>query len=57
MLLLLFLELMEDMLELEGILLTLVELFILPSVKLKLMQKQSLDISMVDMEHIVLVLL
>jgi len=54
MLLLLFLELMEDMLELEGILLTLVELFILPSVKLKLMQKQSLDISMVDMEHIVL---
>jgi len=51
MLLLLFLELMEDMLELEDILLTLVELFILPSVKLKL----SLGISMVDMEHIVLV--
>jgi len=54
MLLLLFLGLMEDMLELEGILLPLVELFILPSVKLKLMLRQNLDISMVDMEHIVL---
>merc|ERR1712098_537225 len=39
----------EDMLELEDILLTLVELFILLSVK------QNLDISLVDMEHIVLV--
>jgi len=46
MLLLLFLEAMEDMLELEDILPTLVELFILLSVKLKL----SLDISTVDME-------
>jgi len=48
MLLLLFLDSMEDMLELEDILPTLLELFILPSVKL------SQDICMEDMVGTVL---
>jgi len=51
----LFLELMEDMLELEGTSQTLVELYISQSVRPKLMLKLNLGTSMADMEFITLV--
>merc|ERR1719186_1636306 len=57
MLLLLFLVSLEDMLELADILQTLVELFMLPSVRLRLMLDISMeDMAMVDMVWDMLVL-
>merc|ERR1719186_780988 len=57
MLLLLFLVSLEDMLELADILQTLVELFILPSERLRLMLDISMeDMAMVDMVWDMLVL-